>query len=201
MEEAKMPDFHEALGQDVLEEPTEQLHDVELSGARAGTAHFPGGKRDGAVRERDKAALGERDLADIGRKVRAGGMAVVIGPTVDIPGDGPDLRVDGLQETSVTHLFFEECTGDGGKGFNGAKAARSRGAPCCTVLREATARDDGVDRRVVLELPAPSMEDAGEPWQVGSDETRVCGQPLEGGGSCLKHGVVREALMRADQGT
>jgi len=145
--------------------------------------------------------VGESVKKKIGGKVREGGMAVVIGPTLDIPGDGPGLRGDVLQEPSVTHLFFEACTGEGGEGFDGDKEVHSGGAPCCAVLREATARDEVVDMRVVLELPAPSMEDAGEPRKVSPDETRVCGQPLEGGGRRLKHGVVREALMRADQGT
>lgn len=58
-----------------------------------------------------------------------------------------------------------------------------------------------MDMRVVLELPAPSMEDAGDPRQVGPAATRGCGQPFEGGGRRLKQGVVREALMRAEQGT
>ena len=89
-----MPDFHEALGQDVLEEPAEKLHDVEWGDAGAGTAHFPVGKRDGPVRERDKAAVGEGDFEDRRGEVRKGGVAVMIGLTVDIPGDGPDLGGD-----------------------------------------------------------------------------------------------------------
>ena len=33
MEKAKVADFHKAIGQDVLEEPPEKLHDVEVGGA------------------------------------------------------------------------------------------------------------------------------------------------------------------------
>jgi hypothetical protein len=33
MEKAEMPDFHETLGQDVLEEPTDKLKGVEGDGA------------------------------------------------------------------------------------------------------------------------------------------------------------------------
>jgi hypothetical protein len=32
---------------------------------------------------------------------------VVIGLTVDVPGDGPDLGGDVLQQSSVAHLVFE----------------------------------------------------------------------------------------------
>jgi hypothetical protein len=55
--------------------------------------------------------------------------------------------------------------------------------------------------RVVLELPAPRMQDPGEPREVCPDEALVLGQPLEGRGRRLKQGVVREALMRADEGS
>jgi hypothetical protein len=57
-----------------------------------------------------------------------------------------------------------------------------------------------MDVRVVLQLPAPGVQDPGEPREVRPDETRIGGQPLEGHGRRLKHSVVREALMRADKG-
>ena len=51
MEKAEVADFHKAIGQDMLEEPAEKLYAVEAGGAEAGTAHFPGGEGDRAVRE------------------------------------------------------------------------------------------------------------------------------------------------------
>ena len=39
-----MPDFHKAIGQDMLKEPAETLHDVEVGGAWAYTAHFTVGE-------------------------------------------------------------------------------------------------------------------------------------------------------------
>ena len=50
-------------------------------------------------------------------------------------------------------------------------------------------------------MPAPGMQDPGEPREVRPDATFVSGQPLEGHGRRLQHRVVREALMRADEGT
>ena len=182
MEKAEVADFHEAIGQDVLEEPAEKLHDVEVGGAWACTAHFPVGEGDRAVLERDDAAVGDSDLEDIGGEVGEGGVAVVIGLTVDVPGDGPDLGVDVLQQSGLAHLFFEERAVDGGEGFDGDKEVGAGGPPGRAVLGEATARDDVVDVRVVLELPAPGMQDPGEPREVGPDEALVCGQPLEGRG-------------------
>ena len=91
MEKAEVADFLKAIGQDVLEEPAEKLHDVEVGGAWACTAHFPVGEGDRAVRERDEATVGDGDPEDIRGEGGEGGVAVVIGLTVDVPGDGPDL--------------------------------------------------------------------------------------------------------------
>ena len=162
MEQAEVADFHEAIGQDMLEEPAEKLHDVEVGGAEAGTAHFPVGEGDRAVREADETVVGDGDLEDIRGEVGEGGVAVVIGLTVDIPGDGPDLGVDVLQQAGVAHLFFEEGAVDGGEGFDGDKEVGAGGPPGRAVLGEATARDDVVDVGVVLELPAPGVQDTGE---------------------------------------
>jgi hypothetical protein len=53
---------------------------------------------------------------------------------------------------------------------------------------------------VVLELPAPGVQDPGEPRKVCPNEALVCGQPLEGRCRRLKQGVVREAWMRRMKG-
>jgi hypothetical protein len=55
--------------------------------------------------------------------------------------------------------------------------------------------------RVVLELPPPGVQDSSEPRQVGPDEALVLGQPLESRGRRLQQSLVREALMRADEGS
>ncbi len=53
---------------------------------------------------------------------------------------------------------------------------------------------------MVLQLPAPGVQDPGAPREIGPDEALIFGQPLESCGRRLKHGLVREALMRADEG-
>jgi hypothetical protein len=47
---------------------------------------------------------------------------------------------------------------------------------------------------VVLELPAPGMEDTSETREIGADETLVLGEAFEGGGRSLEQGVVGNAL-------
>jgi hypothetical protein len=201
MEQAEMPDFHNAIGEDVLEEPAEQLPDVEVRGAWAGTAHFAGSEGDRAVRERDDTLGGDGTLEDIRGEGGEGGVAVVMRLTVDVPGDHPDLGVDRLSEPRLAHLCFEERTGDGRERFDRDKAVRSGRAPGWAILGEATARDHRVEVGVGLEWPAPGMQDAGEPRQGGPEEARVVGQPLAGRCRRLQQGVGREALMGADAGS
>ena len=102
-----MADLHEALGQDVLKEPAKKLHAVEVGGAEAGTTHLPVSEGDRAVREADETVIGDSDLEDIRGEVGEGGVTVVIGLTVDVPGTSPGLRDhDLLQQIGVAHLFF-----------------------------------------------------------------------------------------------
>jgi len=100
-------------GEDPLQEPAEKLHDVEVGGAWAGTAHFPGGEGDRAVLERDKAALGDGDPEDLRGEGGEGGVAVVPRLTVDVPGARPDLGGDVLQQSGLAHPFFADRAVDG----------------------------------------------------------------------------------------
>src|SRR5215813_6146286 len=45
------------------------------------------------------------------------------------------------------------------------------------------------------------MQDPDKTREVRTDETLVFGQPFEGESRSFAHGVVREALMRADEGS
>jgi hypothetical protein len=129
MAKAEMPNFHKALGQDMLKDPAEKLHDVEVGGAWAGTAHFPVGAGDRTVLERDHAAIGDGNPEDLRGEGGAGGVAVVIGLTVDVPRDGPALGGDVLQQSGLAHVVFAERAVDGGEGCDGDKEVGSGGQP------------------------------------------------------------------------
>jgi len=58
-----------------------------------------------------------------------------------------------------------------------------------------------MDVRVVLELSAPGMQDTGKPRELCPDETLVFGEPFESLRRGGEQGVVREALMRAEEGS
>jgi len=175
MKKTAMTDFHQAIGQDVLEKPAEQLHDVKGHSTWARTANFSVGAGDRAVLEADDTSVRDGDSEDIGGEGGEGGVAVGLRLTMDIPGDGPDLRGDALQEPGLAPLFFEERTGDGGERLDRDKAVGSGGAPGRAVLGEATTRDNVVDVGMVLQLPAPGMQDPGEPRKGCPDEALICG--------------------------
>ena len=96
MQKAEVTDFHEAIGQDMLEEPADKLDNVEGGGSWACTARFTIGEGDGAVFEAHDASVGDGDPEDIGGEVFEGRVALCIGLRVDVPGDGPDLWIDVL---------------------------------------------------------------------------------------------------------
>jgi len=133
MEKAEVADFHKAIGQDVLEEPPEKLHDVEVGGAEACTAHFTVSEGDGTAREDNETVVGDGDLEDIRGEVGEGGVSVVPRLTVDVPRDGPDLWVDVVQQSGLGHVFFEDGAVDGGEGFDRDKEVGSGGQPCRAV--------------------------------------------------------------------
>jgi hypothetical protein len=182
-------------GKTCLEASAPKLDGVEGGGSWARTARLAGGDGDGAVGERDEASGGDGDPTDRGGEVCEGRVAMGIGLRGDVPGDGPDLGVDVLQQSSVAHGFFAKSAGDGREGFHGDKKVGSGGSPGRAVLRQSTARDNGVDVGVVLELSAPGVQDTGATREVGADETLVCGEAFEGERRGVDHGMIREALM------
>jgi hypothetical protein len=54
---------------------------------------------------------------------------------------------------------------------------------------------------VVREVPAPGMQDTEATREVRPDETLVVGEPFQGARRGGNHGVVHEALRRADAGS
>jgi hypothetical protein len=70
------------------------------------------GKGGGTVLEAHETAVGDGDLEDRGGEGGEGGVAVVVGLTVDVPGDGPHLGSDVLQQSDLAHGFFEDGAGD-----------------------------------------------------------------------------------------
>jgi hypothetical protein len=92
----------------MLEELAEKLHGLVGGGAGARTAHFPVGEGDRTVREADETVVGDGDPANIGGEGGEGGVSVVIGLTMDVPGDGPALWVEVRQQSGLVHIFVKE---------------------------------------------------------------------------------------------
>ena len=112
MLQAAVPAFDAAIGEHMLEEPTDTLQSVEVGDSRACTARCTRGESDRAVRARDDATLGESDPEDRGGEGGESSVSVVIGLTVDVPGDGPHLGSAVLQQSSLAQSFFEDGSVD-----------------------------------------------------------------------------------------
>src|SRR5688500_13967330 len=145
----------------MLQEPAETLAGVKVRGAEAGTAHFPGGDGDEVVLQTEQTVVGDGDLADIRSEGGESGRAMVMGLTVDVPGDGPDLRVDVLEQAGLAPRVFKERAGDGGERFHGHQEVGAGGAPGRAVRGEAPTGHNVMDVGVGLELSTPGMQDPG----------------------------------------
>jgi hypothetical protein len=127
-------DFHNAVREHVLEEPAKQLHGVEGRGSWACTSRLTVNEGDGVVCETHEATVGNGDPEDRGGEIGEGRGAMWMDLAMDIPGDGPDLWGDVLQQAGLAHLFFEAGAGDGGEGLHGDKEGGAGGAPGRAVL-------------------------------------------------------------------
>jgi len=198
-EKTVMPHLHKSIGQDVLEETSDELQDVEGGDAVEVGSVLPILEGDGTVFDLDDAAIGNGDLEDIGREVLEGSVAFPDGLGVDIPVEGPDLRVDSIEESSSFHGVTELGSVDGGEGLDGDIKVLGGRKPAGAVVAQAAARDDVVDVGVVLELTAPGLQDTEEAREIGADETRVLGQPFQGLGGGFEQGMVGGFWVGADE--
>jgi hypothetical protein len=71
------------------------------------------------------------------------------------------------QQSLWGHSVFEERAGERGEGFDGHREVGAGREPCCAVLGEATTGHKVMDVGVVLEVPAPGVQDPGQPPYKG----------------------------------
>lgn len=200
-QKAAVPDFHEAMGEDMLEASADTRDGVEGGGAAACPAGFAVGAGHGAVRARDATARGERHCEDIRGEGWQGGVGLGHGLAVDVPGDRPARWVEGLQPSGVGHLRSPHGAVARREGVHRDKEIGAGGEPRVPVCGATAPWDDGRERRGVLELPAPGRQAPGKTRQSRPDGTLVCGEPLEGVRRGGAQGLVGAALMGAETRT
>jgi hypothetical protein len=186
MHKSEVSDFHEAHGQDMLEEPAAKLDRVETGGTWPCTSRFAGGEGDGAVLKAHDTTVGDGDLADIWGEVFAGGVAVCVGLAVDVPGDVPELGIDLTEKSGLGHFLLADGSVDRREGLDGDKDGGSGREPLGAVLGESTGWGAVMDMGMVLELSAPGMEEAGKTGQGGADEALILGETFESRGRRLE---------------
>ena len=130
-------------------------------------------------------------------------MAVVLGLSVDVPGDGPGLGSDAARrQTGGAHRLLCRARGRGGRGLcTGTKQLAREGRQAVRSCGKRHRQGPGVEVGVGREVPPPGVQDPGEPREVGPEAALVCGEPLAGHCRGVPQGLGREALRRADAGT
>ena len=118
IEEAVVADLHEAFGQDMLEEPADELEGTESHGSPSVAVGLLVAVEYGIVFHLQDSAVGDGDAEDIGGEVLDGVRAISHGLGVDDPGHVPDLGADLAQEPCLFHFIPELDSEEGGEGFN-----------------------------------------------------------------------------------
>jgi hypothetical protein len=113
MPQAEVADLHHAVGQDMLEAPTDTRQSVEARGSWPCTAGFAVGEGHGAIRARDDPALGDRHFAARWGEVWQGGVGVGRGLAGDVAGAGPAPWGDLLQPSGCEPFRLPQGAGDG----------------------------------------------------------------------------------------
>lgn len=200
VEEAVVADFHEALGEDVLEEAAHELEGREGHGSPSVGVGLFVSEEYGIVVYLEDSVVGDGDPEDIGGEVLEGVSAIAHRLRVDVPGDVPDLGVDLVEECCLFHLIAELGSEEDGQSFDGEEEMEVGGVPGMVFDGDGSSWDDIVDMGVVVELTAPGVKDAEEAWEIGSDVLGISSQGGHGLGRGCEHGIVGGALVAADEG-
>jgi len=200
VEEAVVADLHEAFGQDMLEEPADELEGTESHGSPSVAVGLLVAEEYGIVFHLQDSAVGDGDAEDIGGEVLDRVRAVSHGLGVDDPGHVPKLGADLAQEPCLFHLIPELDSEEDGEGFDREEEVEVGGMPGVVLGRDGSPGDDIVDVGMIVELTAPGVKDAPEAWEIGSDVPGIGSQGGHGLGRGCEHGTVSGALVAADEG-
>jgi hypothetical protein len=112
-------DFHEAGGQYVLQEASDELHDFKGESSQSVAVMVFIADEDSAVLDFEDAVIGDGDFEDIGGEVFEAGGRGRDGLGVDVPVDEPDFRGDLIEEAGFFHFIAEPSSKDFGESFDG----------------------------------------------------------------------------------
>lgn len=97
-------------------------------------------------------------------------------------------------------MLFEQSPVDYGQSLDRDKETGVRWHPRLSVRGESSARDQIMNVWMVVQLPAPGVQDAGEAGQMSAYVFMITSKTFEGLGRCREHGAVAHVLMTAYKG-
>jgi len=174
--QAEVADLVQALGQDMLEEPTHEFVTGHADGPPAIGFAMLVADGHGLVVEADDAGVGYGDTEDVACEiVEHGLLALTPGRAVDDPGLGPDGVGNNEVGATVCEPVAELATHELGERLDRNQEAAARRMPQMAVIRDVAAGDQAVDVRVKGELLRPGVQD-GENTDGAADVAGVTGK-------------------------
>lgn len=215
-EEAVVPDAMKAAWQGVEKEASDELSGFERQGAMPGSAFAAivlDAEGDAPPVERDDAPGGDGDAVGVTRQIGEHGLGSCEGRLgVDDPSFAPDrseMAGEGLRFGQMCqHAVEGELAGvdESGEPFEEQTAEQcaqhthrqqeggTRGDPVRSTERDAAARHDHMEVRMVGHRRAPGVKDGGKA-DAGAEVLRVGGDLRHGLGGCPEQEVVDGSLV------
>lgn len=198
-QEPVVPDFHEPCGQNMLEKPPQELHHVEIQGPPAIAPGFFVPDEDRAVFDLDDPAVRQSHAENIGREIFEASLTASHGLRVHVPGGLPHFAGNLIEQPSLLHLVPELRPEDRRQSLHRHVEAGARRLPCLIPGRERPAHDDVVNMGMILERPAPGVQDPEEARQLAAHELGIKGELFHSSRRSRKQSGVRRPLIAPDE--
>ena len=150
----------------MLKEAAQELHGIELHGALSVALLFPVPEEDLAVSHLNDSVVGYGHPEDVGRQVFDARLAVAHRLGVNVPGLEPNLLGDCIAKPRLLHPLAKLGAEYGGEGLDRQEEVLAAAPPAAVCRGDRSAGDHVMDVGMVLELPAPGVQDAEEARQV-----------------------------------
>lgn len=183
MQEAVVPDFDEAFGQDVHQVAPNELHDVQRQPSPFGRTHFLVFEGDGWSVVMENSGVADGDAGDVGAEVFQGAVSLSDVPAVDDPvGFVPDLGRDLCAQSGAREGVAHPVSKQDGERPDVYEEVTPAAFPRRAVFGESAPGHDEMCMGMVLHLTTPGVQYAEESGMGASDKPFIGLQGTQGVG-------------------
>ena len=178
--EAEVANLHESGRQHVLQEASDEFHDIESHGSPTRAPRLFVAKGDDSILHFHNAAVGDGHLEDIRGKILEAGRAFAHRLAVDVPLDFPDLGRDLVKEAGSLHFVSELGPEDLGEGLYRQIEIDPGRMPGAVFGQKGSSGGNVVDMGMILEGAPPRMEHAKETGKIAPHMLFIAGKLFYG---------------------